>query len=175
MRLTNSHILYFQFGPLSISQLYFVYLSCYRLESFVSYSISWHFLCQSLVEIVFILYSLSKVSFVQHGVHQWKKPVEAIKGIVSTPTILKCIIKWGSRTMKKYFFSSELDLNLKISILATIGPGGLRAPCIAWPLLLPSFSLFFSFFFLSLLLLLLTHFGESPVCENLFPPIFWHN
>ena len=30
--------------------------------------------------------------------------------------------------MKKYFFSSELDLNLKISILATIGPGGLRAP-----------------------------------------------
>ena len=24
-------------------------------------------------------------------------------------------------------------------------------------------------------LLLLTHFGESPVCENLVPPIFWHN
>ena len=68
----------------------------------------------------------------------------------------------------------------------------LRAPCVAWPLLLPSFSLsfFLSFFwprrlacamlafFLSLFslhLLLLTHFGESPVCEHLFPPIFWHN
>ena len=33
-------------------------------------------------------------------------------------------------------------------------------------------SVFFSF---SLRLLLLTHFGESPVYENLFPPIFWHN
>ena len=35
----------------------------------------------------------------------------------------------------------------------------------------------FSFFFLLLLLrlLLFTHFGESPVRENLFPPIFWHN
>ena len=32
-----------------------------------------------------------------------------------------------------------------------------------------------SFFFFSLRLLLVTHFGESPVCENLFPPIFWHN
>ena len=29
-----------------------------------------------------------------------------------------------------------------------------------------------SLFFLRLLLL--THFGESPVCEHLFPPIFWH-
>ena len=27
----------------------------------------------------------------------------------------------------------------------------------------------------SLRLLLLTHFGETLVCENLFPPIFWHN
>ena len=48
----------------------------------------------------------------------------------------------------------------------------LRAPCVAWPLLLPSFRLFFS---LSLRLLLLTHFGESPMCENMFPPIFLHN
>ena len=31
------------------------------------------------------------------------------------------------------------------------------------------------FFFLFFCLLLLTHFGESPVCENLFPPTFWHN
>ena len=34
--------------------------------------------------------------------------------------------------------------------------------------------LFFLFFFL-LHLLLFTHFGESPVTENLFPLIFWHN
>ena len=58
-------------------------------------------------------------------------------------------------------------------LINEIGPGGLRAPCIAWPLLLPSFSLFYIFSLLRLLLL--THFGESPVCENLFPPIFWHN
>ena len=52
----------------------------------------------------------------------------------------------------------------------------LRAPCIAWSLLLPSFRLSFPLSFLfSLCLLLLTHFRESPVCENLFPPIFWHN
>ena len=45
----------------------------------------------------------------------------------------------------------------------------------SWPLLLPTFALlpFFSFF--PLRLLLLTHFRESPVCENLFPPIFWHS
>ena len=36
-----------------------------------------------------------------------------------------------------------------------------------------SSSSFFFFFFLRLLLF--THFGESPVRENLFPPIFWHN
>ena len=64
------------------------------------------------------------------------------------------------------------------------GPGGLhapclrapclRAPCVAWPLLLPSFSLFFSLS-LCLRLLLFTHFGETPVCEIIFAPIFWHN
>ena len=38
------------------------------------------------------------------------------------------------------------------------------------------FFLFSFFFFLFLLrLLLFTHFGESPVRENLFPPVFWHN
>ena len=38
------------------------------------------------------------------------------------------------------------------------------------------FLLFFlSCFFFFLCLLLFTHFGESPVHENLFPPIFWHN
>ena len=98
---------------------------------------------------------------------------------------------------KQHTINSNLDL---------IGPGGLRVPCIAWPLLSPSFSLLFSSlflaqtacvrhaclratcvvwplflpsfsfsFFLFLRLLLLTHFGESPVCENLFPPIFCHN
>ena len=88
----------------------------------------------------------------------------------------------------------------------------MHAPCVAWPLLLPSFSLFLFFFaqaaclrhacamracvrhawlghcyhhrsvFLSFALssfflcfLLLTHFGESPMCEIISPPIFWHN
>ena len=38
------------------------------------------------------------------------------------------------------------------------------------------FFLSYSFFFFFLLrLLLFTHFGESPMRENLFPPIFWHN
>ena len=33
-----------------------------------------------------------------------------------------------------------------------------------------------SFFFLSFYaFLLFNHFGETPVRENLFPPIFWHN
>ena len=36
-------------------------------------------------------------------------------------------------------------------------------------------SVFLSSFFFSLCILLLTHFGESPVCENLFPTILWHN
>ena len=39
-------------------------------------------------------------------------------------------------------------------------------------------SLFLSFFlslFFFLRLLLLTHFGESPMCEIIFHPIFWHN
>ena len=45
---------------------------------------------------------------------------------------------------------------------------------LSWPLLLPSFGLSSSLFF-SLRLLLFIHFGESPLFENLFPPIFWHN
>ena len=48
----------------------------------------------------------------------------------------------------------------------------LCAPCVAWPLLLPMFALLLFLFWPRRLL---THFGESPVCENLFPPIFWHN
>ena len=51
-------------------------------------------------------------------------------------------------------------------------PPGVAFAMRSWPLLLPSFSLSLLF---SLRLLLFTHFRESPVCENLFPPIFWHN
>ena len=67
----------------------------------------------------------------------------------------------------------------KKSISHWVGPSGLRAPCVLACAMrnlaivitiVQSFSLF-----LFLRLLLLTHFGESPVCENLFPPIFWHN
>merc|ERR1712106_1099064 len=45
----------------------------------------------------------------------------------------------------------------------------------SWPLFSPTFFFFFFFFFFFLRLLLFTHFGESPVRENLFPPIFRHN
>ena len=74
-------------------------------------------------------------------------------------------------------FSILLQLTPIIFIEAClyVGTGGLRAPCVAWPLLLPSFSLSFFLSFSPLRLLLLTHFGESPVCENLLPPIFWPN
>ena len=81
----------------------------------------------------------------------------------------------------------------------------LHAPCITWPLLSPSFGLQliewnigpassacanrggvamrslplllpnFGLLSFCLRLLLLTHFGESPVYENLFPQIFWPN
>ena len=67
-----------------------------------------------------------------------------------------------------------------VSFQLTFGPGGFACATRAgvamfsWPLLLPSFGLsFFSFFIF--LLLLLTHFGETPETEYLFPPIFWHN
>ena len=61
----------------------------------------------------------------------------------------------------KHFQCEEEKSKVVHSRDLMIGPGGLRAPCIAWPLLLPSFSL--SFYLLFLRLLLLTHFGESPV------------
>ena len=47
----------------------------------------------------------------------------------------------------------------------------LRAPCVACPLLSPSFSFFFSLSFV-LRLLLLTHFGETPEAEIFSPPYF---
>ena len=66
--------------------------------------------------------------------------------------------------------------NCKLAQAACVRHACLRAPCVAWPLLSPLFSLslFLSSFF-SLCLLLLTHFGESPMCEIIFHPIFWHN
>ena len=49
----------------------------------------------------------------------------------------------------------------------------------SWPLLLPTFALLsyqlsVSLFFSILCFFLLTHFGETHMRENLFPPIFWH-
>ena len=52
---------------------------------------------------------------------------------------------------------------IKLAQAACVRHACLRAPCIAWPLLSPTFAL--SFF---LRLLLLTHFGESPMCEIIF-------
>merc|ERR1711892_359472 len=63
-----------------------------------------------------------------------------------------------------------------------LGPGDLRAPCVLVCAMrslaivftiVQSFSL--SLLFFPLRLLLLTHFGESPMCEIIFHPIFWHN
>ena len=65
------------------------------------------------------------------------------------------------------------------NLSSIIGPSGLLAP----PMVVDGseaghcFHLLFTFsssFFL-LHLLLFTHFRETPVAENLFSPIFWHN
>ena len=63
-------------------------------------------------------------------------------------------------------------------VLACATHGGGRSEAgHCFHLLFSSFFFFFLLFllFLFLRLLLFTHFGESPVRENLFPPIFWHN
>ena len=44
----------------------------------------------------------------------------------------------------------------------------------SWPFISPTL-FFLSFFFFFLRVLLFTHFGKTPVTENLFPPIFWNN
>ena len=96
-----------------------------------------------------------------------------MKITIHITTQIKAVIfnlKLESPSMLRY--DMMLALLLK-NVNFPFGPGGLRAPCIAWPLLFPSFSL--SFFPLFLLLLLLTHSGETPEAEHLFPPIFWHN
>ena len=94
------------------------------------------------------------------------------------------IRNWNLNSEFEFGFTSTRGLyddalkrqNIKEPSVFSFGPGGLCAPCIVWPLLLPTFSLFLlflSFFFLRLLLL--THFGETPVCKIIPPPIFWHN
>ena len=60
-------------------------------------------------------------------------------------------------------------------VLACATRGGGRSEAGHCFHLLFSFFFFFFFFFFFLRLLLFTHFGESPVRENLFSPIFWHN
>ena len=55
------------------------------------------------------------------------------------------------------------SLAIVITNFQSFGPGGLRAPCVAWPLFSPTFALC-----LFLRLLLLTHFGESPMCKIIF-------
>ena len=72
-----------------------------------------------------------------------------------------------------------LHLLLFVYTSRILAQGALRAsPEVAfamrsWTFLLPSFSLSFFFFSLSLRLLLLTHFRESPEAEHLFPPNIW--
>ena len=67
--------------------------------------------------------------------------------------------------------------NAQISVFlaqaACVRHACLRAPGVAWLLLLPWLSR--SLLLFSLRVLLLTHFGETPVGENLFLPIFWQN
>ena len=82
--------------------------------------------------------------------------------------------------IKKYLTQTQHGCGKFRMLSATFGPGGLRAPCVlacAMRSLANVFTIVQSLFLsLSLLhLLLLTHFGESPVTENLFPTIFWHN
>ena len=57
------------------------------------------------------------------------------------------------------------------------GPGGLPAPCVL-VCAMHSLAIVITFvrsLFFSLRLLLLTHFEETPMCEIIFHPIFWHN
>ena len=64
---------------------------------------------------------------------------------------------------------------LALSLLMDFGPGGLRAPCVlactmrSLAIVIPNFR---SHCFFLLRFLLLTHFGESPVCEIILPQYF---
>ena len=63
--------------------------------------------------------------------------------------------------------------------ISQIGPGGMRAPCVlacdmrSLAIVITNFSSFSLSFYLRLLLL--THFGDSPMCEIIVYQIFWHN
>ena len=85
----------------------------------------------------------------------------------------------------------------KLAQAACVRHACLRAPCVAWPLLSPSFALLLLSFgpgglrapcvlacamhSLAIVITnfrsfsLLTHFGETPMCEIISPQIFWHN
>ena len=82
---------------------------------------------------------------------------------------LLSIFRWGFQ--KNANLASQLGTTVQLdTFMKNIGPDGLRAPCVAWPLLLPSFSL--SSFFLFLRLLLLTLFrGISRVRKFVSPNI----
>ena len=83
----------------------------------------------------------------------------------------------------------QIDVTLKVSTIYCYHHRFLVQACLRAPhvvadeaklaivftyfFLLLSFSFFF--FLLFLRLLLFTHFKETPMTENLFPPIFWHN
>ena len=85
-------------------------------------------------------------------------------------------VKYNGSTVQKSLQSTcNSQIFVKLAQAACMRHGCLRAP---WVLACAMRSLAIVItivrsFYLSLLLL--THFGESPVCENLFPPIFWHN
>ena len=74
-----------------------------------------------------------------------------------------------------FFSISDTVLNMIIYILSSIGPGGLPAPGVLACAMRSLAIVFTNFRSLFLRLLLLTHFGESPMCEIIFHPIFWHN
>ena len=73
-------------------------------------------------------------------------------------------------TLDQYQIQMSYLLKGKLAQAALHAPPKVVFAMRSWPFLLPSFSLS-----LFLRLLLLTNFRESPVCEDLFPPIFWHN
>ena len=86
--------------------------------------------------------------------------------IVIGPGVLACATCGGGRSEAGHCFH---QLFWPRRLACTTRGGGRNR---SWPLFSPTF---FFFFFLFLRLLLFTHFGESPVRENLLPPIFWHN
>ena len=102
--------------------------------------------------------------------------------------VFKPLLKGGPAKMSLKNWSrracvvaDEAKLAIVFTYFFLFGPGGLRAPCVlacamrSLAIVITIVQSFSLSFFLSLHLLLLTHFGETPEAENLFPPIFWHN